>query len=161
MTRKTLEIWEAVSPSACYVTVTDARGRDIERPVGGPGNPQRIRLSEEDRLLNEEANLDGGPFVNGMLRRVDGAHAGDDSQPAKTNAQLLGLLQNAEDLEEILMDESELNVRRLLVLAEGEAGGRVSMSTHAIIRATVERRWPQAEPPALQRRAAVTELFAL
>lgn len=145
------EIWEAVSASTVWVTVVDGRGRDISRPVGGPGNPVRIRISARDRQYNQDMNPEGNPFDTGWLRRVDGGHKDDEGQPGKTDAQLLGLLQHAEDLEELLMAESELNVRRLRNLSRGEAADSVSMSQAQIIERVVTTRWPRREPPLEQR----------
>lgn len=151
-----IEIWEAVSQSTVWVTVVDGRGRDVSRPVGGPGHPVRIRLTTRDRQYNVDANPDGNPFDTGWLRRVDGDHKDDDAQPGKTDAQLLGLLQHAEDLEEILMTESELNVRRLRAMARGEAADSISMSQARIIENVVAARWPRREAPLEQREAMLS-----
>lgn len=147
-----IEVWEAVSQSTVWVITVDGRGRDQSRPVGGPGNPPRIRITTRDRQYNEDLNPEGNPFSGaaGWLRRVDGAHKGDSSQPGKTDAQLLGLLQNSDRLEEILMAESELNVRRLRALARGEGAERIKMAEAQIIESVVEARWPRREPPADQ-----------
>jgi hypothetical protein len=153
------EIWEATSGVTAWVMVTDQRGRDVHKPVGGPGMPNRIRISTADREYNQETSPDGSVFDIGVLRRVDGEHAQDFTQPGKTDAQLLGYLQNAENLEDLLMEESELNVRRLYSLANGDAADKVSFSAMSIIKHVIDRRWPPAQLPSTQL-DAIRELTA-
>ena len=154
-----IEIWEAVSQSTVWIFQTDRRGRDVPKAVGGPGNPKRIRITTQDREYNQDQANGVGPFDNGLLRRVDGSHSEDMDQPAKTDAQLLGMLQNAEDLEELLMEELEVNVRRLALLAEGDAADKVSMSAAQTIRRVIDARWPKLVIHGIQDEQKARELF--
>lgn len=156
-----VEIWEGVTDSQVWITVTNELGRDREVAVGGPGGRnRRIRIKTGDRILNEERNPEDNPFVNGFLRRVDGDFASDEQQPGKTDAQLLGLLQAGDDFEDFLMEESELSVRRLWALAEGSASDQVSVGQHSVIRRVLDRRWPQRPVPSEQLRVEENELFS-
>lgn len=144
------EVWEVVGEGAVWVTLTDDRGRDVQRKVGGPGGAKRIRLRRTDRESMEY--IPGNPFESGRLRRVDeGAPA---EQVAKTDEELLLLLHTSPSLEDELMRETEFNVRRLHALAKAEGASEVTVQQLFILNRVIQRRWPQPEPPADQLAAA-------
>lgn len=145
------EIWEAVGAGAVWVTLTDDRGRDVQRQIGGPGGSSRMRIKTVDREAMQYAS-EGNPFDSGRLRRVDGEY-GSTSQIAKTDAELLALL-GVESLSATLMAESELNVRRLYAMAESDSASRVTVSQLHDLKSVIQARWPQPEPPADQLAAA-------
>lgn len=67
----TEEVWETTGQGWVHVRVTGVDGKPRSIKAGGrPG--QKLRLSEYDRLMNEERVLDDrvNPFSNGMLLKV-------------------------------------------------------------------------------------------
>lgn len=124
------EIWESTIPGRVAVLVTDDRGRETTDSVLGKG--RRLRITAEDRELNEERVRDpqNNPFRNGMLVRVNRVEpaepAGPDAPPADkpsdnelTDDDLSGLFElESDDFEAAVKALSEVNVRRLLELAK-------------------------------------------
>lgn len=149
-TQRDYEVWEAVGEGAVWVTLTDDRGRETQRQIGGPGGVARLRIKVEDREAMMYANQNN-PFDGGRLRRVD--PGAPEVQAAKTDEQLLATLSSS-SLEDDLMAETEFNVRRLKALAEAGGSTSVSVAQLHTIKTVIDRRWPPIAPPADQLAAA-------
>lgn len=150
-TERDYEVWEAVGAGAVWVTLTDDRGRETQRQIGGPGGADRMRIKVEDREAMQYVSPNN-PFDSGRLRRVD--PGAPTEQAAKTDAQLVATLASP-TLEEDLMAASEFEVRRLKDLAEaGDIANAVSVGQLYTIKKVIDRRWPPIAPPQDQLDAA-------
>lgn len=112
------EIWESTIEGRIFVEVAGERGRTRQEQCKGKGS--RIRLTREDRELAEERirNHEHNPFRNGMLvlrnPRADHTSSADEL----TDEDLVDLFQlDLEDFQAAAAELSEVNVRRLLLLA--------------------------------------------
>jgi hypothetical protein len=105
----------------------------------------RLRIAALDREITQEqiVDRDNDPFVNGMLRRVDG-----DQQAVKETQTIQAL--TTEDLVTVFAKEgagfqrhvdalSELNVRRMLSIAKDVDA---TLSQQQYLKESIERRWP-------------------
>lgn len=149
-TERDYEVWAAVGAGAVWVTLTDDRGRETQRQIGGPGGADRLKIKVDDREAMQYVSPNN-PFDSGRLRRVD--PGAPERQAAKTDDELIASLASP-TLEDDLMAESEFNVRRLKALAEAEGSNAVSVGQLFTINRVIDRRWPQSEPPADQLAAA-------
>lgn len=137
------EIWETTGFGMIYVKVSGVDGKERSLGVGGkPG--QKLRISEYDRMRNQEVVMDekADVFTNGMLLRVD---ADQNDDPMTKTDQVL----TAEDIVEIFgltgksfterVDQlNEYNARRLL--AEAETLDATNSQIQAL-KAMVETKW--------------------
>lgn len=134
------EIWELTIPGRVNVEAFNPRGGS--RTVSAKGKGQRLRLSTEDRLLNQERIRDpeNDPFTNGMLIRIDSqATPADKSPEAFTEDELLSLFGlPLEDFEAVVSGLGQVPVRRLRALVDKH--GSVAQSTFLVEQ--IETRWP-------------------
>lgn len=149
-------IYESTIAGTVFVEKIDRYGHVSQIKVGGEGaRNRRIQLTEEEvarvHFLSPEDNI----FTNGILRRVDGG-AGED-QIAKTNEQLFGMLGKA-NTEDLLMEEPEINVRRLVELAVGDMQDRVSYSDVELLKRVVQERFAPPPEPEIQKFKSMDEL---
>jgi predicted type IV restriction endonuclease len=109
------EMWETITDGRVWVTVTDHRGHESSKSVGGKAG-SRLRISTVDREINQDRIItDGGdPFANGMLRRVDADQNLDErtaSPHALTNENLMLIFSKS-----AVKKLNETNVRRMAAM---------------------------------------------
>lgn len=143
-TRKQQEIWESTTGGQAWINVRDPRNPDgwTQKSVGGRGT-KRITLTVEEREFNQELvayeNEHLDPFTNGMLVRISPS----DTVRGKnelTDDDLAGVLRIEDDerfTSEVNAIDSEINMRRLLTLAEKHT----SKMRYEEIQAVVDQRY--------------------
>lgn len=135
------EIWELTVPGRVAVTIHDARGNP--RDITAKGVGQRLRLTEEERLLLQEQFLDpeNDFFVNGMLVRVDSrADKSEVSSDQLTDDDLRSLFGLPfEEFKSIVDGLGQVPVRRLSGLAI-PSGASVLQANY--LTEQIAERWP-------------------
>jgi hypothetical protein len=143
------ETWEHLAPGITWINTTNERGAVKSHKLAGPG--RRLRLKIVDRVAIEDEHPNNNPFINGRMARVreDGTlESGDGNPKARSDEQLLGLLQLGDEFEHFLEQETELNIRRLRDLAESPGVAKeITLGQFLTIKAVIERRWPTELPP--------------
>lgn len=135
------EIWELTVPGRVNLTIHDHLGKPRHLTAKGVG--QRLRLSEEDRLIIQERirQPQHDVFVNGMLVRVDSGASAEEASPDQLTDEelesLFGL--RVEEFKDAVAGLGEVPVRRLYVMAEA-AGASVLQVNH--LKEQIETRWP-------------------
>jgi len=136
------EVWETTGPGMVHVQITGVDGKPRSIKAGGrPG--QKLRISEYDRVKNQERVLDdrADVFTNGMLIKLSPV---DEDAPINPNH--LG----AEDIIDLFnttgpefntrIDElNEYNVRRLIELCD-DLDATNSQSQY--LAETLAKKWP-------------------
>ena len=136
------EVWLCMVSGEIWVEVTDHKGAPRSRSVSGTSG--RLRITTEDRIRCQERVLDpvNDPFTNGCLIRVDADQQVDPitaSADAMTNEQLAEAFELAGgDFEDFLDAISEVNVRRMLVIAHEINAG---VQHHSAIKDIIERKF--------------------
>lgn len=144
MTREGEEIWELNVPGTVWVEVTNDRGRPVPLRVGGKQGA-RLRISTEDRVLNQERVVDPevDPFTNGMLVRLDADQQQDEktkSIDALTDSDLVRIFaKNGRAFQASVDKLNQLSVRRMSEMA---ATVDATSSQVAYLKESIERRWP-------------------
>lgn len=141
-TRPDEEIWESCVKGRVWVEVTDYRGAPKVVSVVGVGS--RLRITTGDRQRNQEAlrNPQDDPFINGMMRRIDGPAESDEyTTSAQTHSEedlqgVFALEQAA--FEEYVAELNELNVRRMKEMAPTYA----SVLQDKFLTDQIATRWP-------------------
>lgn len=136
------EVWESCVKGRVWVEITDARGMPKVTSTLGVG--ARLRITAEDRQRNQERIVDiqGDPFINGMLRRIDANQSEDpttDSPQALADEDLkmVFTLEQAA-FEEYVSELNELNVRRMKDMAPVNA----SVLQDKFLDEQLQTRWP-------------------
>lgn len=135
------EIWELTVPGRVNLTVTDNRGQ--ERLLTAKGVGQRLRLTEDDRLILQERMRDpqNDFFTNGMLVRVDSGADKDSATPDQlTDEELVTLFGlPMDEFKPIVQSLGEVSVRRLSTMAES-SGASVQQAN--FLKEQIAERWP-------------------
>lgn len=131
--RNEVEIWELTIPGRVSVFTIDKRGNEV--PLSAKGRGSRLRLTTEDRLLNEERcrrpELD--PFSNGMLVRVGDSEAAlaEGTQRITDDELKVYFEVTGEDFENIVRDLTEVNIRRLKAMTTPDENGKAEYDASA------------------------------
>jgi hypothetical protein len=148
------EIWESTIPGRIAVTTIDDRGRERTQSILGKG--QRLRVTAEERAINEERIRDqqNNPFRNGMLLHINRKPAEEPSGDGEGSAapssrpsdqelsddELAATFEfEGDDFADAVRALSEVNVRRLKVLA---AERDAKTSQVVFINSHIEETWP-------------------
>jgi hypothetical protein len=137
------EVWETTGTGMVYVQVTGVDGKPRSIKAGGrPG--QKLRISEYDRILNQERVLDDrvDPFNNGMLLRVSPPPSPeDDENPNHLTAEDVIDLFSATgpEFKERVDALNEYNVRRLIEACEDLDATNSQIQT---LKSTLATKWP-------------------
>lgn len=140
------ETWEATTGGTTYISVQDPRNPKawVRKKVSGRAN-KRITLTVSERLFNEQQvaydNEKQCPFRNGLLRRI---HPKGDGRFEITDEEIVALLQGGTDEEyQLLIEktESEVVLRRMVLIAERSA----TLYRYNALRDLVEQRYPNGK----------------
>lgn len=138
------EIWHTTTHSRVGVWVTDSKGAESRRRVGGkPGSV--LRITKEDREMNQERVVDAryDPFTNGMLVPVKSSST--PSEHAIPNEELVGLFAlEIADFADRIGALNEVNSYRLLRLQEE---GKATVAQVTALKDMIEKRWPISSGP--------------
>lgn len=135
------ETWELTVPGRVHVQVLNHLGRPKNITVVGRG--RKLRISTLDRELAEEriVNRANNPFQNGMLVRIDKDAPEPESPEAIGDDDLKQLFDSSDsEFEAVLADLGELNLRRLLTLAENS--DKATVSQQSILKTQLDTRFP-------------------
>lgn len=133
------EVWETTGSGKIYVRVTSMDGKDRSQKVGGrPG--QKLRISEYDRLRNQERVMDqkADVFTNGMLLRVD-AEPDDNPNMLSPEAVIDLFSVTGVDFQARVDELNEYNVRRLIEVCD-ELDATNSQINY--LKDTLAKKWP-------------------
>lgn len=122
-TREGEELWETTTDGLLYYLVTDTRGREKEKSVGGKAGT-RLKISTVDREMNQDAIQDerSDPWHNGFLRRVDADQNLDErtatDQALSTEELMAVFAKSGNAFQAAVRKLNERNVRRLREMVE-------------------------------------------
>lgn len=117
------ELWETTTDGAIWYVITDQRGREKHKRVGGKAGT-RIRITTADRELNQDNIIDPDkdPWHNGFLKRVDKDQSEDEAtatDQALSTEELMALFaKNGNAFQSAVRGLNERNCRRMLAIAE-------------------------------------------
>lgn len=137
------EVWETTGTGWVHVHVTGMDGNLRKIKAGGrPG--QKLRISEYDRLRNQEKVLDdrADPFTNGMLIRIQPPIGPDDDENPNhlTPEDVIALFNSTgPEFKERVDQLNEYNVRRLIDACE-DLDATNSQSQY--LAETLAKKWP-------------------
>jgi hypothetical protein len=134
------EIWETTGSATIYVRASGVDGRDRSLKVGGrPG--QKLRISEYDRIRNQERVMDdkSDVFTNGMLLRVD-AEPDDENPNMLSPEDVLELFSaRGDDFTSRVDKLNEYNVRRLIEVCDELDATNSQIN---FLKDTLAKKWP-------------------
>lgn len=110
------EVWETTGHGMIFVNVIGVDGKERSVSVGGkPG--QKLRISEYDRIRNQEKVMDpdADVFTNGMLIRTDGEQMSSQALTSEQIAEVF--LSTGAEFKAKVSELNEYNVRRMRELA--------------------------------------------
>ena len=120
-----VEIWESLTDSTTWILVRDhINGGWKHQRVGGRG-ARRIQLTVEERRFNQDMvpdeNVQLDPFVNGLLKCVQGEGSSPNAMDDAKLVALCGLPEDADFFAKAEAIQSEVLLRRLVRVAEKHA----------------------------------------